>query len=271
MNQEKTFTKIFTDKKLPFVELRYSNSNMHYKKHFHETFSLGVNKKGVSIYVNNDTSYTLDKNMLSIINPNIVHSCNSCSDILNVYYMLYLNTNWCASIQKIINKNVNTFVNVPVDILEDKIFYNEYINLCEFLFSDNYILDKEDALYSFFIKFFSLFLDETKEEIIDKRFTGIVSYLEKNYKENISIDDLSKEFDLNPFYIIRLFKSEMNMTPHAYLLNLKINKSKELLKKNYSIVDTALECGFFDQSHFHKNFLKIVACTPNEYKLNFVQ
>ena len=78
-------------------------------------------------------------------------------------------------------------------------------------------------------------------------------------------------FDLNPFYIIRLFKSEMNMTPHAYLLNLKINKSKELLRKNHSIVDTALECGFFDQSHFHKNFLKIVACTPNEYKLNFVQ
>ena len=190
MNKEKTFTKIFIDEKLPFVELRYSNSNMHYKKHFHDTFSLGVNKKGVSNYLNNGISYTLDKNMLSIINPNIVHSCNSCSDTLNVYYMLYLNTNWCASIQKIINKNVNTFVNVPVDILEDENFYNEYINLCEFLFSDNYILDKEDLLYSFFIKFFSLFLDETKEEIIDKRFTGIVSYLEKNYKENISIDDL---------------------------------------------------------------------------------
>ena len=59
------------------------------------------------------------------------------------------------------------------------------------------------------------------------------------------------------------------MTPHAYLLNIKINKAKELLKQGYTIVDTALECGFTDQSHFHRNFLKIVATTPKEYQKNF--
>ena len=40
-----TFTKIFLDEQLTFVELRYSNSNAHFKKHFHDTFSLGVNKE----------------------------------------------------------------------------------------------------------------------------------------------------------------------------------------------------------------------------------
>jgi len=63
----------------------------------------------------------------------------------------------------------------------------------------------------------------------------------------------------------------MNLTPHSYLLNVKINRAKEFLKNGYSIVDTALECGFFDQSRFHKNFVKIVATTPKEYRLNFVQ
>lgn len=266
-----TFTKIFIDEKLPYVELRYSNSNMHYKKHFHDTFSLGVNKKGASIYHNKGNSYELKENMLSIINPNVVHSCNSTKDVLNVYYMMYLNTNWCKEIQNIIDDKVEEFVNIPVDIIEDENIYNEYINLCEFVFSDNHILDKEDAIIDFFIKFFSLFLNKNENILVDKKFEEIISHLEKNYKENISIDELSKIFELNPFYIIRLFKSKINLTPHAYLLNLKINKAKELLKKDYSIVDTALECGFFDQSHFHKNFLKIVACTPNEYKLNFVQ
>jgi len=42
---KKTFTKVFTHKKLPFIELRYSNSNAHYKKHFHATFSIGVIKR----------------------------------------------------------------------------------------------------------------------------------------------------------------------------------------------------------------------------------
>ena len=116
-----------------------------------------------------------------------------------------------------------------------------------------------------------MYIKEDSTEVIDVKFKKIVAYLDENYKGNISLDELSKMFELNPFYIIRLFKSQMNLTPHSYLLNVKINRAKKLLKKGYSIVDTALECGFFDQSHFHKNFLKIVATTPNEYKLNFVQ
>lgn len=268
---KKTFTKIFMDEKLPFLELRYSNSNKHYKKHFHDTFSLGINEQGVSIYTNNDKSYTLDKNMLSIVNPYAVHSCNSCTNVLNIYYMLYLDTSWCMDIQKSIDNSVSDFVNIPVDILEDKVFYDEYLDLCKFLFSDNYILDKEDIVIDFFVKFFSLYLDKSEVPNRSEEFNEIVSYLEDNYKENISIEELSKLFNLNPFYIIRLFKSKINLTPHAFMLNLKINKAKELLQSGYSIVDTALECGFFDQSHFYKNFTKIVATTPKEYRLNFVQ
>jgi AraC-like DNA-binding protein len=267
----KTFTKVFTDTTLPFLELRYSNSNAHYKKHFHDTFSLGINKEGVSIYTNSEKTYTLDKNMLSIINPLEVHSCNSCSDVLNIYYMLYLDTSWCKNIQRLINSEVEDFISVPSHILEDESFYNEFISLCEYLFLEDSSLDKEDALIKFFIKFFSLYLEEKEEKIIDEKYELILSYLNENYKENITLDELSIKFELNSFYIIRLFKSQLKLTPRSYLLNIKINKAKEYLKNGYSIVDTALECGFFDQSHFHKNFLKIVATTPKEYQLNFVQ
>ena len=67
--------------------------------------------------------------------------------------------------------------------------------------------------------------------MVDEKFKKMVIYLDENYKDNISLDELSKLFDLNSFYIIRLFKSQMNLTPHSYLLNVKINRAKELLKK----------------------------------------
>lgn len=268
---KKTFTKTFTDKNLPFIELRYSNSNAHYKKHFHSTFSIGVNKEGTSLYTNNDKTYTLGKNMLSIMNPNAVHSCNSCSEVLNEYYMMYLDKDWCRDIQKSINDEVEEFIHVSEHILEDKKVYAEFLNLCEQLFLKNSYYDKEDALINFLIKFFLLYLEEDTNKVVDEKFEKMVVYLDENYKDNISLDELSKMFHLNTFYIIRLFKSQMNLTPRSYLLNVKINRAKELLKDGHSIVDTALECGFFDQSHFHKNFLKIVAMTPNEYRLNFVQ
>ncbi len=268
---KKTFTKIFTDNKLPFIELRYSNSNKHYKKHFHSTFSIGVNKKGISRYSNSDKVYTLDENMISIINPNAVHSCNSSSEILNEYYMMYLDKNWCKEIQKSINNEVEEFMHVDEHILKDKKKYKEFLDLCELLFSENSYFDKEDELINFFMKFFSVYIKQDDNKVSDIKFEAILSYLDTHYKDNISLEELSNKFELNSFYIIRLFKSQMNLTPRSYLINVKINRAKEFLKQGHSIVDTALECGFFDQSHFHKHFFKIVATTPNEYKLNFVQ
>ena len=268
---KKIFTQTFKNEQLPFMELRHSNSNMHYKKHFHDTFSLGVNKCGESTYMNSDEVYTLNENKLSIINPNVVHACNASTEVINEYYMMYLDVDWCTNIQNLINENVTTFTPVSSHMLENKEFYHEYLSMCDYLFEEHSTVDKEDALINFFVKFFALFLEEDNTEVSDDRFDKMVEYLDSHYKENITLEELAGHFELNIFYIIRLFKSQMNLTPRAYLINVKINKAKQFLQQGYSIVDTALECGFVDQSHFHKNFLKIVATTPKEYQLNFVQ
>jgi AraC-like DNA-binding protein len=268
---KKTFTKTFKNDKLPFMELRHSNSNMHYKKHFHDTFSLGVNKKGQSRYFNSGKEYVLKANGLSIINPSAVHACNASTEVLNEYFMMYLDTQWCVNIQKLICDKVTSFVEVPVHLLDNEVFYKEYVSLCDSMFENSDWVDKEDALISFFMRFFALFLEQSFPKVVDEKFEQMVAYLHTHYQENISLEELAQQFDLNSFYVIRLFKSQVNLTPRAYLINVKINKSKEFLQQGMSIVDVALECGFFDQSHFHKNFLKIVATTPKQYQLNFVQ
>ena len=269
--QNNIFTKMYSCKELPFLELRYSNSNKHYQKHFHETFSLGVNKEGKSIYVNRDNKYMLAKNKLSIINPYDVHSCNSTGEVLNKYYMMYLDVSWCENIQKTLDSSIKSFQNLSLDLLDDEVLYTRFINLCDFIYEENSILEKENELLNFYFDFFSLFIKNSNKVQNSEEFDSIRSFLEKHYKENFTLDEISNLFNLNTFYIIRLFKSNINMTPHTYLLNVKINQSKKLLKEGCSIVETALECGFYDQSHFHRNFVKYTANTPKEYQLNFVQ
>lgn len=269
MIKEKTFTKIFTHEKLPYLELRYSNNTKHYKEHIHESFSIGINLEDKSIYTNKNKRYDLDVGMIAIVNANTIHSCNPVLKTPNLYYMMYLDEKWCYGIQKSICKEGDRFKAFPKDILQDKELYEKFKKLCETIFDDINYFEKENELINFFTELFSPYLDESTFTIDDPIFDKIVLHLKENYKENISLGELSKKFNLNSFYIIRLFKSQINMTPHAYLLNLKINRAKEFLKEGYSIVDTALECGFTDQSHFHRNFLKIVASTPKEYQKNF--
>ena len=269
MNSEKTFTKIFTHEKLPFLELRYSNNTKHYKEHIHETFSIGINLEDKSIYTNKEKKYDLDVGMIAIVNPNEIHSCNPVLKTPNLYYMMYLDEKWCYGIQNSIDERIDSFQAFPEDILYDEKLFCQFQNLCELLFKNYSYLEKEDEVIKFFTKLFSKHLKQSKIKLKDKAFEKMLTYLKENYKENISLDELSQIFKLNSFYIIRLFKSQMNMTPHTFLLNLKINNAKEFLKKGYSITDTALECGFTDQSHFHRNFSKIVATTPKEYQRNF--
>ena len=184
--------------------------------------------------------------------------------------MLYLDKNWCFEIQKTISNKIATFQNYPKSLIEDKSFYEKFKNLCNLLFSKVSVMEKENELIEFFSELFEESISFKENKIEDKSFQKICIYLKENFKENISLDELAKRFKLNSFYIIKLFKVNLNITPHKYLLNIRINHSKELLKKGQSIVDTALECGFVDQSHFHRNFLNIVATTPNQYRKNFI-
>lgn len=268
----KNFTRFIIDKKLPYLELRHSNSSKHYKEHIHDTFSIGVNIKGRSLYTNKHNRYHFEENMLAIINPNYIHSCNSLEKEDNEYYMLYLDKKWCLNLQKNLDINLTEFKEISFDILKNKEFYKEFINLCKIIDSKEFYLYKECKLIEFFESLFTLDINNKNSTIIEiNKIKDICLYLEKNYQNNVTLDELAKEFGLNSFYIIRLFKHELNISPHQFLLNLKINKSKELLKAGNSIVNTALDCGFTDQSHFHRNFVNMVATTPRKFQINFIQ
>ncbi len=117
---KKTFTKIFTNNKLPFIELRYSNNTKHYKEHIHETFSIGINLEDKSIYTNKDKKYDFDVGMIAIVNPNEIHSCNPVLKTPNSYYMMHLDEKWCYGIQKSICDECDSFKSFPEDILYNK-------------------------------------------------------------------------------------------------------------------------------------------------------
>ncbi|RXJ86147.1 AraC family transcriptional regulator [Arcobacter sp. CECT 8985] len=261
-------TKIYTDKNLPFLELRYSFSNLSYKEHFHhDIFSIGAVINGQREYKNKNNKYIISKNDLAIVNPNIIHSCN-CKELQNSeYYMLYLNKHWICDVL-----DFKEFVNVKDELIQNKELFNEFINVCEAIFSNMLYLEKELILIDFITKIYENHSNIKPLKIKNStKIDNLVKFLEQNVKKDITLEELSKKFDLSKFYIIKLFKKEFGISVYSFFLNLKIELAKKLLKQNYTIVEVALECGFYDQSHFHRNFLKITASTPKEYKDNFVQ
>ena len=91
------------------------------------------------------------------------------------------------------------------------------------------------------------------------------SYLEENYAQNIALAQLTSIAGLSPFHLLRSFRDQVGLPPHAYQIQTRIIRAKQLLAMGLSCVDTAMAVGFADQSHFTKHFKRIVGVPPGQY------
>ena len=89
--------------------------------------------------------------------------------------------------------------------------------------------------------------------------------IEAHYSENVSLARLASIADLSPFHLVRVFRDEIGLPPHAYQTQVRINRARTLLRKGWPIAATAFEVGFADQSHFTRHFKRITGATPGQY------
>jgi AraC-like DNA-binding protein len=94
-------------------------------------------------------------------------------------------------------------------------------------------------------------------------------YMQEFYNSNISITDICSEISVSPYHFIRLFKEKTGTTPHEYLLNLRIENAKKMMKDNEDNITLIGEkCGFINNSHFSTTFKRLTGVSPVEYKSN---
>jgi AraC-like DNA-binding protein len=93
----------------------------------------------------------------------------------------------------------------------------------------------------------------------------IKQYLNDNFQKNVSLNELSDLVELNPQYLVRLFRKHVGMPPHAYQVQTRIHKAKELIRRGVSLTDAAVDCGFADQSHMNMYFKRFYGTTPGKF------
>jgi AraC-like DNA-binding protein len=93
-------------------------------------------------------------------------------------------------------------------------------------------------------------------------------YLKENIAENVLLKHLAQMANLSPFHLNRAFSLETGLPPHAYQTQLRIIQAKRLLQLGEPLSDVASKVGFADQSHFTRQFKRIVGTTPGQYSKN---
>lgn len=94
-----------------------------------------------------------------------------------------------------------------------------------------------------------------------------IAYMERHFSEKISIEQIASQVNLSEYYFSRIFRQATEMSPHAYLVNLRITMARQLLcMSRKSIERIAEECGFRSTTNFIRSFREHVGCTPKQFR-----
>lgn len=98
------------------------------------------------------------------------------------------------------------------------------------------------------------------------RIKKILSYIEENYQNKITLNDIAGHIHLCESECTRLFKRHMNTTLFAFLQEYRIERSLEFLQDDQPVSAVADKAGFSDPNYYSKVFAKIKGCSPREYQ-----
>lgn len=249
--------------------------------HAHNDIELICVKKGNLECNTGSDVFSLQKGDICFINQKQLHHLLDCDSDGSKHSVLIIGNN-------LITQNNAIYENCLRPMLEDKSFghlrfdgSNSNASIIEKLMNDieKSLKEKESgyeleiiSLVHQILKY--IYIAYTNEEkglkrhsINDSLQQAMLDYIEDNYKEDISLDEIAKAGNVSRSQCSKLFKQYTNQSPINYLNTYRLEKSRELLRNSDdSISEIAYDCGFNEQSYFNRLFLREYGCTPLEYR-----
>lgn len=259
------------DDALPFIEARFveDGRKVCYSRHSHETFSIGAITAGHSTYLNGNAREQVAAGAVVVMNPEEVHACNPVDDEAWSYRMLYVDLAWLTALQHSLGFSCNRdFGAFSTKSTADPVLYAG-LNRLGAALADSAAgpLQKHTAAVSFFTQVQQV-LNPSKALPRDSnaKLRKAAEFISDNCTRSLTLEEICTAADLSASYLIRAFNKRYGMTPHAYLVNRRLQYGQAQLRRGRPIVDVALEAGFADQAHFQRAFKRFLAATPGQYQ-----
>lgn len=256
------------DAQLPFIEARSiaDGRKVCYSRHSHDVFSIGAITSGQSTYLHEKNRQTISTGTVVLMNPGDVHACNPIDDQPWSYIMFYVDAQWLGRVQQACG--VEGFQAIAAISSNDPELFTGLLALHRILIEPALeSLAKHEAA----IAFFTLMQQrlggfDAPLKKANLKVERAAQYINEHFLQAIRLEDICQAANLSEAYLIRAFEQHYHMTPHAYLINRRIQHAQAQLREGEAIADIAQQSGFADQAHFQRVFKKHLAATPGQYR-----
>lgn len=244
----------------------FAKSNYYTKRSNSDMYLLfaTLSGKGRLLYEGNE--YILEKNTIMVISCDAFQHYATISEDPWVFKWLTFNGTSAAEYYKLINPNgINILKTADLleyaEMIEETGKYYQHQELTSFL-------EVSGLIEQLLRKIITERIDgERSSHGGMERLRPVIDFINRHFEQKISIRTLSEMMHISRYYFINIFKSSLGVTPHEYLINLRVKKAKELLiSTDLSLTEISDRTGFCDSKNLILNFKKSTAMTPRQYR-----
>lgn len=240
-----------------------------FKRHAHDYFVIGMIEAGMQKFSYQRDVFVTPPTGLIVINPGEAHTGEAAIASGFRYRALYPETETMQQIAAHIKGRTQDIPFFSQPVVHDEALFQAMHRLHLTLESSASALEQE-SMYLEALAHLILRHGDTRpqarrighERTEVKR---ICAYIEDHFASEVKLADLAAFVHWNPFYLLRVFRSEMGLPPHAYLETVRIREAQRLLKQGVSLAETVYQTGFSSQSHFTTTFKRLIGVTPGYY------
>lgn len=232
------------------------------------TFLFLYTLSGEALLHYKESSFRLSPYSIIILDCNLYHHYQTTSDTPWVFKWFHFDGMCAPTYTQLLNDPKISPMSISDSLVVDATF-DELIRLAST--TDNRsLLAIAHCLTTLFTNLYNNKLEDKKTNKYypyKKDMDKVLDFIHVHYQEPITLEDMISVLHISKFYFLKVFKYYLGVSPYDYLLHYRITQAKILLRQTQdSVGEIGLSVGFNSESHFIKQFKKIVHITPLAYR-----
>jgi AraC-like DNA-binding protein len=238
--------------------------------YYPKNYQLGLLGKGKGQFVYKEKLYLVGKGDLFLIQPGQLHSGQPDSQLGWQVTSLTIQPNTFAAFLSELDKDNEAFAFADTLLLPKgkKALHLKkcFLALTEQVIAPSSDLETETLLFETLGALITIAQKSTKSKPETRKIQRVVKHIRNNFDRKLTLEELANVSHLSKFHLLRTFKSELGMPPHAFQMQLRLNESRKRLLRGEAATEVALALGFADQAHFMNAFKRYTHLTPKKYQ-----
>lgn len=242
-----------------------------YDPHWHDAYLIGVTEQGVQQFSCRQQRHNSTPGQVFMLEPGEIHDGTAPCEDGFTYSSLYLDTHWLERELHALFEQAPAACQLGIanTLTQDARLAQATLNAVQALHDGELRIVRQTALDGLLGQM-TANLQWRKWQSPDPRLPLVAQrardYLHDHVQDDIGLDDLARISGVDRFRLTRAFKAAFGMAPHAYLIQLRLAKSRHLLARGETPADVASALGFADQSHLGRWFRRAYQLTPADYR-----